>query len=110
MSHKTPLVRNGLMYEPGVPTQISIDTPAWYEWLASESHCSFHFCDSAGEFTARKERKQRGTAYWVAYRQVRCTLYKRYLGKGETLSAARLIAVAEDLTKACGLPLNGVDT
>lgn len=101
MSHTTPHVVNGSLFEPHAQTGICLDTPAWHAWLAEAEHRSFHFCHPTGEFTARKERKQRGTSYWVAYRQAHNHLYKRYLGKSDTLTHDRLIAAATALTQLC---------
>jgi len=81
---------------------ITLDSPAWFTWLADNEHHSFHFTYPCGDFTARKERKQRGHWYWVAYRQVQGTLYKTYLGKSEALTDARLCAAAHTLAHLAG--------
>jgi LuxR family maltose regulon positive regulatory protein len=78
---------------------IALDSPAWFAWVADDAHHSFHFTHPCGDFTARKERKQRGQWYWVAYRQVHGTLYKTYLGKSDTLTDARLCAAAATLAQ-----------
>ena len=75
----------------------ALDSPAWFDWLADEHHHSFHFKHPLGDFTARKERKQRGQWYWVAYRQVHGKLHKTYLGKPEALTEAHLCDAARDL-------------
>ena len=93
----------GALHEPHGAVDLAVGSAAWYAWLADDIHRSFHFADPAGVFTARKERKQRGKWYWVAYRQVDGKLYKAYLGKSEALSEAHLCAVAQALTRAaCG--------
>lgn len=99
MSAKTPRVTQRVLYEPLTDVAIALDTPDWYAWLADEHHRCFHFDDPTGGFTARKERKQRGQWYWVAYRQVHCKLYKVYLGKTETLSADRLTSATHELAQ-----------
>jgi LuxR family transcriptional regulator, maltose regulon positive regulatory protein len=73
---------------------ILVDSPNWYHWLNDDAHRSFAFANTLGKFTARKERKQQGGWYWVAYRQVQGTLYKTYLGKSEDLSLDRLLSAA----------------
>jgi LuxR family transcriptional regulator, maltose regulon positive regulatory protein len=100
MSWRTPLVEAGLLRESQNPETIAIDTPAWFAWLAEERHCSFHYVHPDGEFTARKERKQRGQWYWVAYRQVHGKLYKSYLGKSETITADHLAEAIGHLAEA----------
>ncbi len=96
MSHTTPRAGSGALHLPEEPGSIALDSPAWFG-LADERHNSFHFTHPCGDFTARKERKQRGQWYWVAYRQVRGTLYKTYLGKSATLTHARLCGAADTL-------------
>lgn len=101
MSWKTPLVEAGVLMEPACASTIALDSAEWFSWVADEGHCSFHFRHPDGEFTARKERKQRGSAYWVAYRQVQNRLYKRYIGKPDALTAAHLATVAAEISGAC---------
>src|SRR5215203_4339745 len=86
MAWKTPMVAEGILHIPQEIGTIEVGSPTWYSWLADTAHCSFHFSHPAGDFTARKERKQRGQQYWVAYRHVNSKLYKAYLGKSEVLN------------------------
>ena len=90
----------GILHEPHGAADLAVGSAAWYAWLADDTHRSFHFTHPTGDFTARKERKQRGQWYWVAYRQVHGKLYKVYLGKSETLSEAHLCEVAQALAQA----------
>ncbi len=103
MSHTTPRAGSGALHLPEEPGSIALDSPAWFAWLADERHNSFHFTHPCGDFTARKERKQRGQWYWVAYRQVRGTLYKTYLGKSAALTDVRLCAAAHTLAQRAGV-------
>lgn len=100
MSRKTPLVADGCLGNLTDSPAIRLDTPEWFDWLGKEEHCTFHFEHAAGGFTARKEHKQRGQWYWVAYRQVHNKLYKTYLGKSETLTEAHLGAAAATLAQS----------
>ncbi len=102
MSRTTPQVVAGELHTTDAAGRIPLDSPAWFTWLADERHHSFHFTHPCGDFTARKERKQRGHWYWVAYRQVRGTLYKTYLGKSDLLTAAHLRAAAATLARRAG--------
>ena len=99
MSWKTPLVADGELRDPQTNGPIALDSAGWFAWLTEEQHHSFHFKHALGEFTARKERKQRGQWYWVAYRQSHGKLHKIYLGKSETLTEAHLCTVAGDLAR-----------
>jgi hypothetical protein len=100
MSHKTPLVTDGCLCNLGDAPAVALDTPAWFDWLQADEHCTFHFEHTSGGFTARKEHKQRGQWYWVAYRQVHNKLYKTYLGKSETLTEAHLCHASETLAES----------
>jgi hypothetical protein len=104
MSWKTPIVEAGALREPGGDNAIPLDSAAWFAWLADERHHSFRFVDANGSFTARKERKQRGDSYWVAYRQWHAKLHKTYLGKSAALTETRLCAAAQTLLHACSDP------
>ena len=89
----------GVLHTPLDAVAIELGSPAWFTWLAQENHCSFHFMHASGGFTARKERKQRGQSYWVAYRQVHHKLYKAYLGKSECLTEEHLQEISEALAQ-----------
>src|SRR6266508_1944299 len=64
------------------PLSIVPGSAAWFAWL--DHTACFAFAGQAGQYTARKERKQRGTWYWYAY-----------LGKTAALTLARLEQVAQ---------------
>jgi len=68
---------------------------AWYCWLDHTS--CFAFAGKAGHYTARKERKQRGTWYWYAYFARGEQRRKAYLGRTQSLTLARLEQVAQAL-------------
>lgn len=56
---------------------------------------AFHFHAASGEsFTARKERKQRGSTYWYAYKRVAGRLQKKYLGDGTNITLTLLTSIA----------------
>src|SRR5437764_4658520 len=56
---------------------------------------AFHMETASGyTLTARKETKQRGTAYWYAYKRVDGKLQKKYLGDGNKITLTMLEAVA----------------
>lgn len=58
------------------------------EWL--EQNASFAFHSRSGiHYTARKQRVQRGSSYWYAYRRLRERIVKRYIGKTTDLTYAR---------------------
>ncbi len=102
MSAKTPLVSAGALYDPATPTRgIRLDTPAWLAWLEAPTTTRFTYplFDPAvgyvvGFMTVRKERRQRGGAYWTAYRRAGSRLRKVYLGRSATVTQARLQAIA----------------
>jgi len=70
-------------------TASNIDTH-WQEWLLSAQ--SFRYSTSspsASPYTVRKEKD-----YWYGYRKVSGKLHKRYIGKSEDLTVAKLEEVA----------------
>lgn len=104
MSAKTPTVSAGGLYDPAAPDRIDLDSPAWWAWLAAPTTTRFAYplYDPAvgytiGFMTVRKEGRQRGGRYWTAYRRAGARLRKVYLGRSETVTAARLQAIAEVL-------------
>ena len=48
-----------------------------------------------GFVTVRKERRERGSDYWAAYRRVGGRLRKIYLGRSAELTQRQLAAIAE---------------
>jgi len=85
----------------------SPDTRAWFEWL--EGIGSFAFSGRAGiRCTLLKERVQRGGSYWYGYRSLHGKTIKRYLGRTQDLSLARLEAVAALLADPSSSPRQGV--
>jgi hypothetical protein len=65
------------------------DTTTLHHWLGMID--TFHFCSPTGHsLTVRKEKKQRGTAYWYAYKRVNGKVQKRYLGDTSKLDLATL--------------------
>jgi hypothetical protein len=80
---------------------IRLDTAAWFAWLETPSAVSFAYpiVDAAagwiaGYMTIRKERRGRGSHYWVAYRRGTGGLRKAYLGRSVQVTQAHLAAVA----------------
>src|SRR5215216_3064292 len=110
MAH-IPSVADGLLHGTAadVATGLAVGSPAWFAWLADDAARSFSFRSPAGAYTARKERRQRGGAYWVAYRTAAGRQHKVYLGKAEDLSLERLdeaaAALAGRVAGSAGLPL-----
>ncbi len=99
--HADPWV--GELDDPMAPdTCICVDTPAWFTWLDAGTTTSFSYpvYDHAhgyidGFMTVRKEARQRGTGYWVAYRRCGGQLRKAYLGATAALTQAALDTIAQ---------------
>ena len=75
---------------------ITVGSDAWFAWL--ETATAFVFTSPSGRFTARKERRDRGTWYWKAYRTDHGVLHRVYLGKTPDLTLDRLTRAAATLT------------
>lgn len=99
MRRTTPTVRQGLLTLPGAQqdTLILVGTAAWHTWL--ETATLFFFVSAAGTFTARKERWQRGSWYWKAYRTHQGKLSRIYLGKTAHLTQDGLELAAQKLAQ-----------
>src|SRR6266567_5665971 len=101
-SAMTPTVQGEtLVYrQDGQEQVLPVDTAAWFAWLETAS--TFSFVSEIGNFTARREQAghKRGGWYWKAYRKLHGKLSSRYLGKSETITLARLQAVAQALADA----------
>ena len=86
---------------------IRLDSGAWFTWLAAATTRSFSYpvYDHAhgyidGFMTVRKERRQRGRDYWVAYRRARGQVRKIYLGAATVLTKQRLDRLAQTFLAA----------
>ena len=90
--------------QPGGAASVRVESAAWFAWLEQETAQRFAY----GVFdrqlgyivsfvTVRKERRQRGGDYWVAYQRVGGRLRKAYVGRSAALTADRLATAAEQL-------------
>lgn len=114
MSAKTPRVRlirewdsptgwRGELEQPAAPcVTLQVDSPAWFAWLEQASTTSFCYplfdarCGYyVGCMTVRKEPRNRGGRYWVAYRRCQGRVRKVYLGASSCLTHERLETVAQ---------------
>src|SRR5258708_6680649 len=79
----------------GETRTLTPESQEWFAWLASIP--SFAFLGRAGRFTARRETKQRGESYWVAYQRIDGKLWKRYLGRTCDLTTEKLETTARSM-------------
>ncbi len=68
----------------------------WLAWLTT--HSSFSFQGQYGRLSVLKESRQRGGGYWYAYHTRESQTSKRYLGRTEMVTLARLEQVAQELS------------
>ena len=100
---------------PGQPERgIRLESAAWWVWLETSSTHSFAYpiYDSqvgyiCGFMTVRKERRERGSTYWVAYRRTDGRLRKIYLGRASLLTQQYLAATAERFLTLAGRAVDG---
>lgn len=115
MAKTIPMVRDGILLDDQTagPT-IYLDTPAWFAWLeapatgaprARFSYAIFNWSQGYidGFLTVRKERRQRGGAYWLVYRRQGRRLRKVYVGRSAALTRDKLDQVAAALCQP-GVP------
>ena len=98
---RIPSVNNGMVDfgAPGGAAGLTVGSPPWFRWLQDDTVRSFSFRSAEGSYTARKERRGRRGAYWVAYRTASGRQHKAYLGKAEELTPGRLQEVAAALAE-----------
>lgn len=63
------------------------------DWLEQTTSFSFHSRQGM-HYTVRKQKAQRGSSYWYAYRRLHGRVTKRYLGSTANLTFARLEEIA----------------
>ncbi len=103
MRTNRPRVYEQWLADPAhVAGDIRLDSTAWFAWLdaASTSGFAYPLFDLqvgyiVGWMSVRKERKQRGGEYWVAYRRYEGHLRKAYLGNSRVVTAAHLAQIAQ---------------
>ncbi len=108
MSSKTPRVWDEYVEDPEQAEKpVWLDRAEWFEWLELER--TRRFCypvfDAtvgyiAGFMTVRKERRERGGWYWIAYRRCGGKLRRVYLGASRGLTREKLEQVAKELLAA----------
>ena len=96
---KTPVVLNSILYtNDPLTTGIALDSPSWFIWLEAETTTSFYFQKGDFGMTVRREIRQRGSHYWLAYRFSQGKLHKVYLGTTQKVNQASLEAGLTQLT------------
>lgn len=86
----TPTVISGVLYTDNEYTGAAVGSALWSAFLATGTT----FYVEAGGFTVRCEARRRG-AFWYAYKRVNGKLVKRYVGKSEAVTLARLAEVGQ---------------
>lgn len=88
MTNKICSVAQGIL-EPDQGLTIDLESPQWLEWL--ETNKSFRYCPKSSDspFTVTREGE-----YWYGYRKQLGKLHKRYIGKAEKLTTAKLEEIA----------------
>lgn len=107
MTTKPPRISEQWVYDDKLAEgSVQLDSVGWFAWLAAETTTRFSYplFDPqvgyiVGFLTVRKERRQRGSAYWVAYRRVGGQVRKVYLGRSEAITTQRLQAIASRLQR-----------
>ena len=104
MAHSLPVVQQGVLFDDDHGPLIHLDTPAWFAWLDAPATTRFSYAlfnrtqgYIDGFMTLRKERRQRGSTYWVVYRRDGSRLRKIYIGASVRLTQAHLAHIAQRL-------------
>jgi LuxR family maltose regulon positive regulatory protein len=102
MTTKLPRISEQWVYDGAVlEGRVRLDSAAWFVWLAAATTTRFSYplFDPqvgyiVGWMTVRKEQRQRGGHYWVAYRRLSGQVRKVYIGSSGVVTAQRLEAIA----------------
>ena len=101
MAKDIPTVNNAILYDSGCSASIRLDSPQWVAWLDVPDNVRFSYAlhnRAAGYIdgfmTVRKETRQRGGAYWSAYRRRNGKLRKIYIGQSAALTHDKLESIA----------------
>src|SRR3712207_2873462 len=102
VAQRIPCVVDGVLHvpEPSGKPDIAIGSSSWAAWVRDPATRSFSFRGPYGAFTARKECRVHGGAYWTAYRRRGGRLRKMYLGKAEKLTLEGLNDAAKALARS----------
>ncbi|MCB0046477.1 MAG: hypothetical protein KDD92_13705 [Caldilineaceae bacterium] len=102
MASSIPRVNDAVLDDPhGLDYGIRLDTSQWFAWLDDPANTRFSYALHNrkkgyidGFMTVRKERRQRGGAYWSVYRRQGHKLHKVYVGPSAALTLERLEEIA----------------
>ena len=88
------LLDNDPNFEPEPSKVIKVDSQAWFAWLTAND--SFRFVAGDNSYRARKEYNiPAKTDYWYAVKKVNGKLHKKFIGKTEQMTHARLIEISK---------------
>ena len=96
----TPWLENNLLHitQGGIEQTIPIGSDAWATWL--EHATQFYVKNTQhGNFSCRKETRQRGGVYWYAYRRANGRTEHTYIGKDSDLTSQRFDEIAQHLNQ-----------
>ncbi len=77
-------------------SDLDFQSHVWQQWLGQGSSFAFQSKDGH-HFTARKEARGRGDAYWIAYRKMNGKLTHKYLGRPTDITLSKMEQVAATL-------------
>jgi hypothetical protein len=95
----TPLIRRSTLTipAPGGRQILRVGSEAWHDWLMTATH--FYVQHPMGGFACRKQRAQRGSPYWIAYRRVGRMVYRTYMGGEAAIDQFVIDAAARHLAQ-----------
>ncbi|MFM6076129.1 MAG: hypothetical protein ACKPB9_31835, partial [Dolichospermum sp.] len=72
---------------------IKVNSQAWFDWLSAND--SFRFIAGNNSYRARKEFNQAAKIYyWYGVKKVNGKLHKKFIGKSDSVTHARLIEIS----------------
>lgn len=101
-----PVLRDGQLGLTG-QSPITVDSQAWFAWLAQATRFCYQPTSSTFRLTLRKEKRRHGY-YWYAYLKSDGKLHNAYVGRTEALTSQKLQQVFTQLMLKVGWQRQGV--
>jgi hypothetical protein len=102
-NQRIPYIKQGMLYkfDDAPVCRVGMQT-GWLDWLKDEAHRSIHFESLVGPTCTLVKERRKGSSgeyhsYWYAHKRINGRLRRRYIGKPEKLTLARLEQAATAL-------------
>jgi len=80
-----------------IPEFVVIEGPHWLDYLRTIDAFVYYVGTDDIFFSVKRYPRQRGRGYWTAYKQVKGTTHKFYIGNDDKVTVERLEDIAAEL-------------